>query len=152
MWILKSIPIKESKILTAKAIFPILLIEPIVILASILFLIVYKLTFMQFLAILTIPSLFVIITAYGGIVLNMWLPNFDWDEETKVIKQSLSVFLAMVMGLVFAVIPLVLAIYTNLGLSAVGWITAGIYLISASAFITLTYTICIKKFKRLQLS
>ena len=152
MWILKSIPIKESGILTAKAFVPILLIEPIVILASVLFLIVYKLTFMQFLAIFSIPSLFVMITAYGGIVLNMWLPNFDWDEETKVIKQSLSVFLAMVMGLAFCAVPLVLALYSKLTLTAIGWITAGVYLVSAVTFIILTYTLCIKKFRRLQLS
>jgi ABC-2 type transport system permease protein len=43
-----------------------------------------------------------------GLIVNLFFPRFDWDSETAVVQQSMSVLMAMVAGFLAACIPFVL--------------------------------------------
>ena len=58
-----------------------------------------------------VPALYALFGAVAGVLINRKLPVFDWDNETRVVKQSASTFLSMLLGLIVGMGPLALLIY-----------------------------------------
>lgn len=56
---------------------------------------------------LAVPAVYIIFSARIGIVINCKFPVFDWENETRVVKQSASTLVAMLVGMVTGIVPLV---------------------------------------------
>ncbi len=113
LWIIKSSPIDERLLLNAKALLHISIMLPAVVLSAIICSIALNFLFLQSLVLITLPSLLTIIIAYGGLLINLWIPNLDWEDETKVVKQSISVLIAMVFSQIIALLPLAITLIFN---------------------------------------
>lgn len=94
-WIYKSAPIDYKKILYAKALMNFILIFVTGFVSILLVLISNKLD------LLTVLLLFVLLLANGlllsfvGVFVNLLFPKLDYENETQVVKQSLSVTVSM---------------------------------------------------------
>lgn len=150
LWILKSSPINEKTLFLSKALVHLSIILPCVAVASVIVSIALKLDFLQFLMVLTIPALATLINAFAGILINLWLPLLDFEDEVKVIKQSMSVLLSMVLGILIAIVPFgIFKLFSTLSVTALFAISAGVYLLILMLILLLLFTLGVKLFRKL---
>lgn len=104
LWILKAHPVNSKTILLSK-VFSNFIVGLIPILISST-LISISIGFKYFIFLLLIPTIYQVIVAIVGLLLNLEYPKLEWENEISVVKQSLSVGIAMGVNIVIAVIPL----------------------------------------------
>ncbi len=109
LWIIRSLPVGTKDILQAKINMNFLLIFFAVLINSTIFDIVLKpgvaIGIMMFLT----PLAYGFFTACFGLSLNISHPNFDWDSEIRVIKQSFPVMVMVFVGMAITIVPAILA-------------------------------------------
>lgn len=107
-WVLKSMPIKTSTILLAKALFNVVLIAPITLVCTIIVAIVMKLSLALILTILLVPILLNLLVSFGGLFINLLFPKFEFESEAAVVKQSISGIVVMFGGMIAVVLLAIL--------------------------------------------
>lgn len=107
-WILKSMPIKTNTVLLAKALFNIVLIAPITLVCTIIIAIVMKLSVALILTILLVPILLNLLVSFGGLLVNLLFPKFEFESEAVVVKQSISGVIVMFGGMISVVLLAIL--------------------------------------------
>ncbi|MBE5756015.1 MAG: hypothetical protein E7341_05025 [Clostridiales bacterium] len=150
IWFLKAQPISVNTIFLSKASLHLMITEPALIIASIVTSICLKFTLLEFLIIFIIPTLHILIMCFMGLLLNLWVPNFDWDNETIVVKQSFPSFMSTILGmlLVGGIVGLFF-LFKHLELWQIFAIISGVYALLAILFIILTFTLGKKLFNKL---
>lgn len=149
-WILKSSPINEKTLFIAKAFTNFIIVEPFVVLASIILFIALKFSFLQFLCLLFVPTLFTILISFGGLLINIWLPRFDWEREEQVVKQGLSPLLTMIYGLVLTCIPIALyLVFDIVQFATLFMISISIYIVLLLFVTWALFTVGVKRFRKL---
>ncbi|MCM1403906.1 MAG: hypothetical protein NC133_00125 [Prevotella sp.] len=143
LWILRSMPIPAHTILTAKVLFNILLIAPLNTLCAIVLQIVLHLSFLDFMAMLLIPLLAAVLVSYTGILINLFLPKFEFENENTVIKQSLSATIMMLGGMLvtFGLVFLAIVLIGYVPIVVTMGIIIGILATANGIVMTLVYTI-----------
>ncbi|MBP8639641.1 MAG: hypothetical protein KBI01_01885 [Oscillospiraceae bacterium] len=105
IWIVKSLPLSEQEILKAKLKLHIYLSIPSTILAASAAAYVFNPSVEKVLIMLLTPVLYLMFSANIGLICNLKSPNLDWVNETQVVKQSVSVLLAMLFNFLSVLIP-----------------------------------------------
>ena len=100
IWILQSLPIDTFSILKAKLALHYIITAPFATIMSIICAIAIKANALEFIMILLSPSIVIILFGALGLFFNLKMPNLNWDNETVVIKQSMSVLMVMLSSLV----------------------------------------------------
>ena len=95
LWILKSLPIKPSTIMFSKILFNLILIVPIAYVSLIMIGIALSINLMSILILLLLILIFAVLVSCIDAVINLYLPKFDYNNETEVIKQSAAAFLGI---------------------------------------------------------
>ena len=112
LWILKSTPAPEGKILLSKAMPNIILITPITIICTLIISIVLNFQLATFFFVL-IPTAVSLIISFGGLLINLYLPKLNWTEEVQVVKQGASVLVSMLLGFIVSAHPIGLLFLFN---------------------------------------
>ncbi len=109
LWIMKTMPISGRTILFAKTVPAILL--PVIpnLFASVCGIIVFKTDIISSVFLMIIPIASGVMSAFLGIVFNALLPKFSYENEAQAVKQSMSVFLAMLATTLYGFIALVIS-------------------------------------------
>lgn len=150
IWLLKSSPINEKTLFISKILVHLSILEPCILVGGTILCISLKLSLLASLAIFVVPTLMNLILAFGGLLINLWQPKLDFDDETKVVKQSLSVLLTMVFGMVLSVLPYIIGrLFTSLSIGELIITSSIIYLILLAIIIITTFTYGVKKFRKL---
>ncbi|MFA6800762.1 MAG: hypothetical protein WCR19_01485, partial [Acholeplasmataceae bacterium] len=103
-WILKSLPIKASQVMTAKIYFNILLFFPAIAVSIIFFSIAFGFSFIQVIVTLLLSfSLLSLISVVNSIV-NLYFPKFDFKNEVEIVKQSAGALIGMLVGMSIVVV------------------------------------------------
>ena len=105
IWIVKSLPLSEQDILKAKLKLHIYLSVHSIILAAAAAAYVLTPSVEKVLIMILTPVLYLMTSANIGLICNLKAPNLDWVNETQVVKQSISVLLAMLFSFLFVLIP-----------------------------------------------
>ena len=103
LWIMKSIPVSPNTIFLSKILVNFTILIPTIIIAGTLFGIYLHLSLIEFVFIYLLPLAYGVFAAIIGLIFNLIFPKFDYDNEIRVIKQSLPVFLTMLIGLIMSV-------------------------------------------------
>lgn len=148
-WLLKSSPVNEKNLLTVKALLQIVVVEPFILVSSMLLAVKLKFDFAQLLLVFGLPTILNLICSFGGVLLNLFFPSFDWEDETKVVKQSLSTLLTMVGGMILTVLGVVLYALVGLSFRLTLIITIAVYLFVLAIILLLLYTKGIKRYREL---
>lgn len=108
--LLKSLPIKPSKIFFTKILFNNLLVFPFIFISGIINLILFFEYFNIFLSLMLfiIPIISIISFSTFGLLINLLLPKFNFDNVNQVVKQSLSLFIVLLSSMCVAIIPMVI--------------------------------------------
>ncbi|PKM72197.1 MAG: hypothetical protein CVU91_10740 [Firmicutes bacterium HGW-Firmicutes-16] len=108
LWIVKSLPIATKDVLNAKLHLHIYLTAPAIFLAAAAAIYVIVPSILDVAILLLAPVFYVMLSANIGLICNLKSPRFDWINETQVIKQSMSVLMAMFLTSLIVIVPGVL--------------------------------------------
>lgn len=148
-WILKSSPVNENTVFLSKALLQVIFTVPAVILGASVLAIFVPLNFVNYLIVLLVPLCFALLLAFAGVFVNLCLPKFDYDDESKVVKQSLSTFVMMLGGMLLAVLPIIAYSYLPLTIMQIALIFGLFYLLLLVVFVVLLFTVGKKIFRKL---
>ena len=148
-WILKTSPVSEKKLFLSKSLLNYFIVLPFLIISIVVMSVYLKVNLLEFLILFLIPNIYLLIYSFGGLYINLCLPKLKWEEETQVVKQSLSTLLTMVLGLIVGLIPFGVYKFIKLNIMYSSLITIGIYLILLVVTFTLLFTDGIKKFRKI---
>lgn len=99
---LKSLPLSITTIFQAKIALQVVITMVVNIVAIIMGLLLYDISFMTALVLTVISLIASILYAVLGLLINLLFPKMEWDSETIVVKQSMSVIVAMVGSMLIA--------------------------------------------------
>lgn len=108
LWIPRTLPINIVKIFLSKIAVNLTILVPPIIINSIILSVILHFNLIETLLMFIIPINYAFFISISGLVINLNLPNLQWVSEVTVIKQSASVLVAMVVGLLSVAIPIVL--------------------------------------------
>lgn len=151
LWILKSSPINEKQLFLSKLLVHFSIVQPCIIISSSLVSIFLKFNLLQLSMVLLFPTVINLLVDFVGLFLNLCFPKFDFDNPTKVVKQSLPVLLCMVFGILFSALPY--AVFKLLKLLSIGNIFAIVMVAYVSiliVFLCLLFTKGVKMFRNVQ--
>ncbi len=102
--ITKSLPVKAEKILLSKIIMSNVITLPLMILSDLIFIIRFKLSFVDTSLILAFTFIVPTFTAILGLIINLKYPKMNASSDTEVVKQSMSTMLSVFAGMaIFAI-------------------------------------------------
>lgn len=144
-WIMKTIPVSCDTIFLSKIMVNLTVLIPTIIISGTFFGIYLHAPLIDFLLLYLMPLSYAFFTSLMGLLLNLLFPKFEFENEMKVIKQSLPAFLSILIGIIMVIVPInLLDINTN----SLILITSIVYLIDIVIALILHYY-GRKKFKEL---
>lgn len=129
VWILQSSPISMKMILNSKLAVNFTLHAFGYLFAVLSFIIKIEINVLQFLGLLTIPICYSIFISVLGIFLNKKYPNYKWDNEMIVVKQSIPAIVSGTIGMLVVLLPILLYWFLSFPLLPTLWSIALILLI-----------------------
>lgn len=106
--ILKALPINFNDVFLAKIKVNLIVTIPFVILGGIALAIPMGLNLIDTALIILVPSMVSVLTSFSGLMLNLIFPKLDWTSETLVVKQSIPVMYALLVGVAITGVPIVI--------------------------------------------
>ncbi|MGN1179716.1 MAG: hypothetical protein ACI4SD_00775 [Suilimivivens sp.] len=110
-WLMQTLPVKEKDILQSKVITNLVVAAPFYLVSEVVLIFALRPSFVSILYLVIVPALYILFGAVAGVLINRKFPVFDWENETRVVKQSVSTFLAMLLGIIVGMVPLAVLIY-----------------------------------------
>lgn len=114
LWIPKTMPIRDRDVMLSKVLPHIIVTAPPTLISSIMLIIASDAHIKYWIFFILTPIAANIFSAFLGLVINVAFPKFEYDNEAQPIKQSLSVFLVMIiqmlLGVAIAIITFVMTI------------------------------------------
>lgn len=98
LWMIKSLPIAPHKIMYAKVLMNLIMLVPMIFVGTILFGISSQISLMNQLSMMLMFSTFGIAISFMYAYINLLLPKFKFSNEVEVVKQSISVLIAIFAG------------------------------------------------------
>lgn len=108
IWILQTSPVKIKTILNAKIALTLTLHFIGYMLSVLIFLFKIEMDRIQIFNLVFVPACYSVFIAVVGMFLNKKYPNYDWDNEIIVVKQSLPVIVTALVGFISLMIPIFL--------------------------------------------
>ena len=140
-WIIKSMPLTSKQILIAKAIPNALVTAPPFLLFSVVVAVAIGAPAHYYPIYVLMPAVVAVMTSLLGIILNVAFPKFDYVNEAQVVKQSLPVFLALLVPVIImmpAVAIVLAASVSGLGVVALWLVLAAFVGISVLLYLILS--------------
>ncbi len=125
LWILGSSPVRTADVALAKLVPHIIISVPASFVTSVLMIIAARPNALGAVLMLVIPIIASLVFAMLGLIINILLPKFEFDNEVQVIKQSAATGITMLAGMFIGILS-----------TAVSFVSL-IYLTSAASFLIL---------------
>jgi len=106
-WLIKTLPVRSIDVYNVKILLNLTVAAPFYIISTIINLISIKPDFVNAIMLVIVPLCYLIFSSVLGIVVNIHFPKFDWKNEVEVVKQGISVFISMIIGIIVLVISVV---------------------------------------------
>ncbi|WP_416828525.1 hypothetical protein [Ectobacillus polymachus] len=103
-WIAKSLPLDPWSIFKSKITVNLIVIMPLLVIDTGIVAVTYHVSFISSILLLVVPSLYALLIASVGLLINLYVPKLIWSSPMIVVKQSSSVLLSMLFGFLVAVL------------------------------------------------
>lgn len=97
--ILKSLPITAKDVFWGKLCFHFAIATPVIVVINTLMAVILHYSWPVLLLGYVMPFLFSCFIGIAGYILNMIFPNFEWENVTQIIKQSIPAILSALLGM-----------------------------------------------------
>ena len=116
--ILKSLPVKSTIIIISKVTTSVLIMIPLILLGDIIMFIRFSFNIIEILMIIIGSIILPLVSETIGIIVNLKYPKMDAENDTEVVKQSMSSMISVFIGMALSFITIfVLVILLNVGVS-----------------------------------
>ena len=102
--ILKSLPVKTKTILMSKAYAALVITSPIIVMSSLILAIIFHISILDILFLLILSIIVPLVSHFLGLIINLKYPKLEFDNPTEVVKQSMSSFLSVMLGMILLMI------------------------------------------------
>ena len=119
IWILQSSPVKVKMILNSKIAVNLTLHLIGYMISIFAFTLKLDMNFIQVINLIIVPICYSIFITVIGISLNKKYPNYEWESEMMVVKQSMPVIVSGLVGIIALITPILLNWFLNLSLTPV---------------------------------
>lgn len=135
-WIIQTLPVREKEIYDSKLLANLVIAAPFWLISTVILCAAVQPSFAEGVWIFVIPACYIVFLTVAGLAVNLAVPVLNWDNEVKVVKQSASTAIVMVVGMVSVLLPTAgvlwltkVPAYVILGVTAAVLIvlTAGLY-------------------------
>lgn len=103
LWVLKTLPVKERDVMLSKVLPHVIISLPPTLISSVLLIIASSAPIKYWPFFILTPTAAIVFSAFLGLVINVAFPKFEYDNEAQPVKQSLSVFLVMIIQMLVGV-------------------------------------------------
>lgn len=129
LWIARSLPVPAHSILASKAAVNLSFLIPSAIINSVLLAFLFPDNLLYIFIVFIFSFFYSFFVSFLGLLLNLKFPNFNWTSEVTVIKQSVPVFLSILISTLFAILSTgSLFLLSSIPSSAVLAIESGLFL------------------------
>ena len=119
IWILQSSPVKVKMILNSKIAVNLTLHLIGYMISIFAFTLKLDMNFIQVINLIIVPICYSIFITVIGISLNKKYPNYEWESEMMVVKQSMPVIVSGFVGIIALITPILLNWFLNLSITPV---------------------------------
>ena len=119
IWILQSSPVKVKMILNSKIAVNLTLHLIGYIISIFAFTLKLDMNFIQVINLIIVPICYSIFIIVIGISLNKKYPNYEWESEMIVVKQSMPVIVSGLVGIIALITPILLNWFLNFSITSV---------------------------------
>ena len=150
--ILKSLPVSPFKIIIAKILTAVIIMVPLIIIGDIVIFINFDFNIFEIIMILIASIVLPIAAEIIGIIINLKYPKMDAENDTEVVKQSMSSTVAVLVGIVFIALTgygLYKLVSINISIDLVILAFLGLYTLLCIALLVYLRTRGVKKFNEI---
>ena len=150
-WLLRSLPLSTRTIFLSKVLTNLLLLLPATLLSCGMLSAALRPDPLSMLCLFLMPTACCLLTSVMGLVINVALPKFDWQNETAVVKQSAAAFAVVFAGMALELPPIPLLFLlpsVEPALILLGW-TALLLLLTLLLSLRMC-TVSVRKFEALE--
>ena len=150
--ILKSLPIKPFKIILSKVLTALIIMIPFIIIGDIIVFINFNFSIAQIMIILASSIIIPLVAETIGIIVNLKYPKMDAENDTEIVKQSMSSGIAVFIGMILTgltIFVLYKAISINLTVNQIILGGLGIYTLICIILLIVLDKTSIKEFNKI---
>lgn len=96
--LLKSYPISIKELLLAKYLFHLSLTVPMIFICATLLGIVCRMNVSEYCLLFLLPTVFSVFVGALGLLINLVFPNYEWENVTYIVKQSISAIITILLS------------------------------------------------------
>ena len=124
-WLIKSLPLTSKQILDAKLLMNLILFGPFYVIAVVVSAVALKYTGLELIWMIVSPAVLILFSCVWGLFINLKVPVFNWENETSVVKQSISALVGGICGSLFGVVMILGLILVP---ADMGWMIKIVYM------------------------
>ena len=150
--ILKSLPVQPFKIILAKVLTAVLIMVPFILIGDIVMFIKFSFSIEQILMLLFASILLPLASETLGILVNLKYPKMDAENDTEVVKQSMSSFVSVFSGMILTgltIYGLVKLIKYNIDMDLIILYGIAFYLVMFIALLLILKYRSVKQFNKI---
>lgn len=96
--LLKSYPVSIKELLLAKYLFHLSLTVPMIFICATLLGIVCRMNISEYCLLFFLPTVFSVFAGALGLLINLVFPNYEWENITYIVKQSISAIITILLS------------------------------------------------------
>lgn len=112
-WMIQSLPVRSRDVFNGKILAALTVAAPFYAVSVAASWIAVKPSVWEGIWIVLIPAVYILFFSVIGITINRLMPVFEWENETRVVKQSASVMVTMLIGMVSILPPAICAVWMS---------------------------------------
>ena len=106
-WMMQTLPVSRREMVWSKVALNLIVTAPFYVVSEVLLFIALRPGWTKMLSLIAVPAAYCVFSARAGLAINERMPVFDWENETRVVKQSASSMLSMLTDMAAGLIPIV---------------------------------------------
>ena len=136
LWIIQTIPVTIKEVIDSKILVNLTICIPSACISAILYILAVKPGVAGSLVFVLVPVAVSIFISVWGIWLNLKMPNYEWESDTQVVKQSICSVLSLLPGMLIGAIFAAGVYITGIDYRIVGFAAILLLLIFAAGLYT----------------
>lgn len=120
-WQIQTLPIRAKEVYDSKILANLSVAAPFYLVSVILLALALKPNGLELIWLFVIPLCYMLFSCVAGITVNLAFPVLKWENEVRIVKQSASMLVTMLIGILVSIFPLVGAVVV--GEKLAGWIS-----------------------------
>ena len=150
--ILKSLPVSSFKIIISKVLTAVIIMVPVLVVGDIIMFVRFSFNIIEVLMILISSIILPLVSETIGIIVNLKYPKMDAENDTEVVKQSMSSAIAVFTGMLLTGITILLivkGIEHNINLDIIIALVLGIYTLLCMNLLIYLNKVSTKEFNKI---